>query len=335
MRTLIAALSILSVATVGFASAAPLDDLAATAAKKPPVLWYESSPPEQMQQVIAAFNKRYPDIKVRYIRNTGGGGVAAKIVQEAQANAPTASFITADVQQLNVLLSRNLLATPDFKALGIADSLVGSPNAAAVGASLAVLVWNKGNVTDAEVPKTWADVTDMKWKQRSATWVRASMYASLAAVSGEDKARDLIRRIVEQKAKAYASNAEVAQQTASGEVDIGIGLYHTTQPLLASGAPIGMKFIDPVPMTTIWGAVVKTPNGNTEGAEVLLSWLTTLEGAKAYEAATMRGNPRVKGTHHSELVEGKTLAEYPISKSADVQRLDLEFSEMLSIVSRR
>src|SRR5690242_15446480 len=65
---------------VGFAvagSAARADavqDLAAIAAKKGPVIWYESSPPEAVLKIAAAFNKKYPDIKIQFVRLTGGGG---------------------------------------------------------------------------------------------------------------------------------------------------------------------------------------------------------------------------------------------------------------------
>ena len=56
------------------AGASTLQDLAAAATKKGPVIWYESSPPEAIIKIAAAFNKRYPDIKIQYVRNTGGGG---------------------------------------------------------------------------------------------------------------------------------------------------------------------------------------------------------------------------------------------------------------------
>lgn len=46
------------------AGADGLQELAAAAATKGPVLWYESSPPEQVLKIAAAFNKRYPDIKI-------------------------------------------------------------------------------------------------------------------------------------------------------------------------------------------------------------------------------------------------------------------------------
>src|SRR5437899_1319346 len=48
------------------ARADAVQDLAAAAAKKGPVIWYESSPPEQILKIAAAFNKRYPDIKIQF-----------------------------------------------------------------------------------------------------------------------------------------------------------------------------------------------------------------------------------------------------------------------------
>ena len=85
------------------ARAAGTETLAATAANKPAVIWYESSAPEQIARVIAAFNAAYPKIAVKYVRNTGGASIAARIIQEASANADTASFITADAQQVQPL----------------------------------------------------------------------------------------------------------------------------------------------------------------------------------------------------------------------------------------
>src|SRR6266700_2534062 len=78
-------------------SADAVQELAAAAAKKGPLIWYESSPPEAILKIAAAFNKRYPDIKIQFVRNTGGGGIAARIIQESDAGAATASFFIGDV----------------------------------------------------------------------------------------------------------------------------------------------------------------------------------------------------------------------------------------------
>ena len=96
------------------ARADAVQDLAAVAGKKGPVIWYESSPPEAVLKIAAAFNKRYPDIKIQFVRNTGGGGIAARIIQESEAGAATASFFIGDVAQLIPLNQRTLLLSRDW-----------------------------------------------------------------------------------------------------------------------------------------------------------------------------------------------------------------------------
>jgi len=105
------------------ARADAVQDLAAAAAKKGPVIWYESSPPEQILKIATAFNKRYPDIKIQFVRNTGGGGIAARVIQESEAGAATASFFIGDVAQVVPLNQRNLLLSSNWQSLGIDPAL--------------------------------------------------------------------------------------------------------------------------------------------------------------------------------------------------------------------
>ena len=140
------------------ARADAVQDLAAVAGKKGPVIWYESSPPEAVLKIAAAFNKRYPDIKIQFVRNTGGGGIAARIIQESEAGAATASFFIGDVAQLIPLNQRTLLLSRDWASLGIDPTLSPTPYAVAATAALGVLVWNKQRVADGDLPKTWDEM---------------------------------------------------------------------------------------------------------------------------------------------------------------------------------
>ena len=101
VRRLLATSIVTALLVAGSAARADtVQDLAAIAGKKGPVIWYESSPPEAVLKIAAAFNKKYPDIKIQFVRNTGGGGIAARIIQESEAGAATASFFIGDVAQL-------------------------------------------------------------------------------------------------------------------------------------------------------------------------------------------------------------------------------------------
>ena len=206
------------------ARADAVQDLAAAAAKKGPVIWYESSPPEAVLKIAATFNKTYPDIKIQFVRNTGGGGIAARIIQESEAGAATASFFIGDVAQLIPLNQRNLLLTRDWKSLGVDPALSPTPYAVAATAALGVLVWNKQRVADGDLPKTWDEMLAERWRGKIGQWVRAATLGTLAKVYGEQHMRDYVRKLIDLKAMIYPSTFQLAQQVAAGEVDIGMGL---------------------------------------------------------------------------------------------------------------
>ena len=316
------------------ARADALQDLAAAAGKKGPVVWYESSPPEQILKVAAAFNKRYPDIKIQFVRNTGGGGIAARIIQEAEAGAATASFFIGDVAQVIPLNQRKLLLSADWKSLGVQADLVTTPYAVSSIAAVGVLVWNKQRVADADLPKTWDEMLAERWRGKIGQWVRAATLGTLAKAYGEQYMRDYTRKLIELKPMIYASTFQLAQQVAAGEVDIGMGLYHSAQPVIAAGAPLGLRFLDPTPMNTLYGAAV-AKGGNPEGAQVLLAWLSTLEGARAYEAAIGRGNPLIKGTDTAERVGNHKLVEFAFDDAATIEKIDAELTQMLMAAEKK
>ena len=329
LRSLVAA-----VGAVGLFFAAPaahgdsVKELAAIAAKKPPVIWYESTPPDQAARVVAAFNKRYPDIKVQYVRSTGGGGIAAKVIQESEAGAATASFIVADVQQLFPLNERGFLVSRDWKPLGVDPALVRAPFAVAVTAAIGVLVWNKNRVSEADLPKDWNGFLDSKWKGRLGVWVRTPTLATLAKDYGEQRMSEYVKSLLELKPMIYPSTFQLAQQVAAGEIDIGMGLYHSTVPVVKSGAPLGVRFLDPTPLTVLYGAVI-SKGGNPDGAQVLLAWLTTPEGALAYEEAVGRGNPFIKETDTAKEIGQRRRVEYAFDESKALERLETELTKMM------
>jgi iron(III) transport system substrate-binding protein len=332
-RSFVIALS-LTLAGIGTADAQSLSDLAKTAASKGPVIWYESSAPEQIAQVVAAFNKTYPQIKVQYVRNTGGASIAARVIQESGAGAQTASFIIADAQQFLSLGERGLLLAREWSELGIDKKLVGSQRAVAICASVPVVLWNKNKVRDEEAPKSWDDLLAEKWRGRLGIWSRGAPLATLAKSYGEPAMRDYTTKLLALKPMVYSSTFQISQQVASGEVDIAISNYHTTQPLINTGAPIGMRLLTPVPISTLWGGVVNK-GANPEGAQVLLTWLASRDGAVAYETATTRGNPLIAGTKTANLVGSSDLTEYPLASIEIYDKFDQELTKTISAAGSR
>lgn len=315
------------------ARAQGVDALVASAAKGPPVVWYESSPEDQADQILKAFNTRYPQIKVQFVRITGGNQLAARAVQETQARGYTADLLTGGADHTWELAERDILLRTDYSQIGIAKALLPTDFAVATAASVYVLLWNTNRVKDAEVPKTWDEVNDPKWTGRMGSWVRAAAWAQLADKWGKDKAEKMLRDHVKLKPFLFKSTFPMAQSVAAGEVDLAIGFYHTTQPPIAKGAPVKLRALDPTPMHTIYSAVGKKGK-NIDGAKLLLAWLSSPEGNKAYEAATSRGSQLIAGTETAALLKGKNIAEWPPEKTAVYSDIAEEFNKILAAVGQ-
>lgn len=310
------------------AQAPSLDALVRAAESKPPVTWYESSPSGQADKVLAAFNKRFPKVRVRHTRITGGNTLAVRAVQEMQARGYTGDVVTGGADHTWQLRERGYLAAPDWAALGVPKALTPFPEAMATTASVYVVLWNSKKVTDADAPKTWEQVLDPKWTGRTGSWVRAAAFAQLAATEGADVARKQLQRYVALKPMLFKSTFPLAQAVGSGEVDVGIGFYHSTLPPMDAGAPIKMQALDIVPMHTIYSALTKNAR-NPEGAQVLLAWLASEEGALAYEQGTGRGNALVPSTRTAQFIKGKKLSEWPPEKSGELGTLNEEYNKLL------
>lgn len=324
-------LSLGAVSAIALATAAhaqSMEDLVAEATDGEVVLWYESSQAEQGAQIIDAFNESYPDIEVEHVRVTGGNGLGATIIQEAQANAETASLATGGVSHLGALIERDLLM-PVPEAAGIAAELMGNEYLVNTAASVYVAVWNTDAVAEDEAPTTWEDFLDPQWAGRIGTWVISAGFSNLAAEYGEEETRSLVEGFAGQEPLLYRSTFPLAQQVAAGEVDVAMGIFHTAQPPIQAGAPIAVGALDPTPMNTIWSGIV-SEGANTAGAAVFLAWLVSPEGAAAYEAATNRGNAIVEGTNTSALLEGRTLSEWSYDELENYSRLMAEFNETLA-----
>lgn len=313
------------------AQAETMADMAAKAAKNPTVTWYESSPAEQGDKVIAAFNTRYPSVKVKQIRLVGGNDLAVRVVQEMQARGYSADVITGGADHLWRLKERGYTVPVQGGAVNIPKAYVPDPNMMATAASVYVLAWNTQKLKESEVPNTWEQLLDPKWTNRIGSWVRAAAFAQLAATQGVDTARKELERFVKLKPMLFKSTFPLAQAVGAGEIDMGIGFYHSTLPPIEAGAPIKMRALDIVPMHTIYSGITKGAK-NPEGARLFLAWLASEDGALAYEKATGRGNPLMPKTKTAQFIKGKKLSEWPPEKSGELGALNDLFNSVLETV---
>lgn len=284
-----------------------------------PVVWYESLPPEDADQVIEAFNRAFPDITIEY-QQLVPANVSSQIVQETSAGVRTADVANSAAAQAALLADRSLLLPLDFDAMGIEKAeLKASEYAAIPSQSLFTIVYNTDLVKGDDIPKSWDDLLDPKWKGKIGTWVQGNYESQMESVWGREATDKYVDGLLQQDIRVFDSNTSLGQAIASGELEIGAAVYHPIVDVMNSGAPVKAVMVDPVFKSSNWTFVTKTskvPNS----AQLFIAWLLTPEGNRAYEKVTHRGNIYLD-TESAKLVDGLSTAEwdYPagLAKDAD------------------
>ncbi len=316
-------------------AAQTLDEIKAAAGKEGKVLWYDSMPRNQGDAILAEFVKAYPMIKQADYLEVGGAQKTARLMQESTAGGPTGDVVLDAGSTAMALNDKGFLLPVDWKALGVemTPERTPSPYLIAVTAPLFGVLYNTAKIKDDEVPKTYEQMLDPKWTGRIGTWSRSIGLATLAASWGEDKTVDYITKFSALKPKLYRSTYAAAESVGAGEVDLAYIIHHTALPTIEKGAPVKWIFLEPIPLSPLYGTLMKHGR-NPNAGKLLLKWLGSTEGALAYERVARRGNPFVPETETSKMLKGKTVAMFgakdEIEKAAWFNALETRLSRVLS-----
>ena len=310
------------------AAAETLEGLAAKAAGEGEIVWYEANSSEMGDKLTAAFAKQFPKVKLRFQSIAGAQSITARIVQESEAKAATADVTTTGIDQIYALSKRGLTESIDWSPYGVPKELTPEPYAVATTAAIWVIVYNKNKVPAADAPKSWEDLADPKWKGKLGLWAIGHSQANLAAGWGEQRTQAWMETLVKQQPLLYKSNFTIAQNLASGELSVGITPLHVAKSTAEKGAPIAIVAAEPTPLSMIYSAVIKGTK-RPNGARLLVAWLSSKDGALAYEKATERGNPYLAFTESAQFLKGRKLSTFAPQDTEKLQALITKYTGML------
>ena len=253
-------------------------ELIAAAKKEGKVVYYTANFAEVEQEVIKAFNKRFPEIKVEMVR-APGGQLITRIKTEAAAGKLLADVI--DHSDRGLMLEMNDMFmdyAPPNAADYRPDALV-SPKlwpGATLGWALAYNVELAKNP-----PKSWADLTKPEYKGKQigqvvapsggTTWTRIMFERQ---VLGEDyHAKQAALDVA-----LYPSGAPLSDALVRGEVSIAPLLYNIIYTKIKDGAPAEAIFApEGVPIIPYADGIPKTAK-NPNAAKLFMNWRLSAEG---------------------------------------------------------
>jgi iron(III) transport system substrate-binding protein len=238
-----------------YAGADRLQKLADGARREGGLTIYTSAQSNDLGPVIAAFEKKY-GIKATVWRS-GSENVLSRTLQESRAGRFTVDVVETNGPELESMHREKILQ--QVKSPYLADLIAPAvrPHGEWVGTRLNVFVqaYNTRLIKKADLPKTWDDLTNPKWKgklgieQEDSDWL-----AGLFADIGEARGRKLFKDIVATNhISARKGHTLLAQLVASGEVPLALTVYnYKAQQLKSQGAPVDWFTI---------GNAIARPNG--------------------------------------------------------------------------
>jgi iron(III) transport system substrate-binding protein len=295
MRTLLALVSL--AATV--AAAQPADPsaailqydkpdreqyLAAGAKKEGEVAVYTSLISEDLTALSAAFEKKY-GVKVKGWR-ASSEKVLQRAVTEVRANRTDADVIETNGPELEALYREKVLQplrSPHLKDL-MPQAL--RPHGHWVGTRINMFVhsYNTKLVSKDELPKTYADLANPRWKGRLGIEAEdEDWFAMVVRELGEEQGLRTFRDIAKNGFSVRKGHTLLAGLVASGEVPFALTTYsHGAEKMKQKGAPVDWYAITPAIGRANGVAVVRRP-AHPHAAALFADFVLSPEGQAILE----------------------------------------------------
>ena len=273
-------------------SRAHADDAALyeAAKKEGQVVWYTTLIVNQaVRPLIAAFNKKYPGIDVRYARSDSGPN-AIKIMNEARAGKVEGDVfdgIATPAPLLKAGLIEPFVASEANKYPPSLRDSEGRWNA------LVLYFLTPGintQLVGKDDIKTAQDLLDPKWKGKIAWGNEPSSGApayvgAVLQAMGEDKGMAFLRALAKQNIiNVEATNRAILDQVILGQYPIALSIFnHHAEISAKKGAPTAWLKVEPIPAPFhSIGLVKNAPHPNA--ARLLIDFLLSEEGQRAFAA---------------------------------------------------
>ncbi len=253
-------------------------ELIEAARKEGKLVFYSANVAESETPVINAFNKRFPFIRVEFLR-APGSQLIQRVKTEAAANKLLADVIDHSDRSL-MLEIENLFQ--DYRPPN-ADDYIPEARVSEKLWPRSTVVWSIAYNSELvkNPPKSWMDLTKPEYGNKQTgnviapsggtTWTRA-MFERQVVDPDYWKKQAAIQPML------FPSNAPTSDALVRGEIHVAALLYNAIFPKLRDGAPVKIFFApEGAPLTPFAAGVTKTA-ANPNAAKLFLNWCLSEEG---------------------------------------------------------
>jgi iron(III) transport system substrate-binding protein len=254
------------------------------ARKEGEVSVYTSLVSEDLSALSAAFEKKY-GVKVKGWR-ASSEKVLQRAVTEARANRHEADVIETNGPELEAVYREKLLQplrSPHLKDL-LPQAI--RPHGHWVGTRINMFVqsYNTKLVAKEELPKSYADLANPRWKGRLGIEAEdEDWFAMVVRELGEEKGLATFREIAKNGFSVRKGHTLLAGLVASGEIPFALTTYsHGAEKMKQRGAPVEWFAIEPAIGRANGVAVMRRP-AHPHAAALFVDFMLSPEGQAILE----------------------------------------------------
>ena len=223
--------------------------LLAAAQKEGALTVYTAFRPQDLQTVLDPFEKKY-DIKITVWRS-GSGKVLQRVLNEASGKRNEVDAIMIPSPEMEALYREKILQpvkSPYFKDL-IAGALPAHREYATVMLNIWVQAYNTNLIKKEDLPKTYQDLLDPKWKGKLGIEANVEeWYTAVAMDLGEEKGVKMFRDMVTRNGISVRQGMSLLNNlVVAGEVPLALSMYvDLPEKAKRKGSPIDWFVLEPV-----------------------------------------------------------------------------------------
>ncbi len=288
------------------ASASSLEEKLYEAAKKEGELnWWDQNSLKEAAEFIKAFNKRYPGIKINYFEGS------QDVVSErylAEYKAGQASADTIQPEPYSRFQGENLLMdlSDIIKDVNFPKELCTRENTGVtITHGIFGCGYNSRVISEKDLPKTWEDLLDPKWKGKIGVEYRMKPFVYGTECMGEEWIVKFLNQLRNQEPTFHSGHTHIATLLAAGEFFIAIGHHlHRTFLLQDKGAPVGYIPLSPASHNAASPHSIPKTAPHPNAAKLFFRWWMTSEGQAVNDKVRYRGSPLPgSGTAQAKFLE--------------------------------
>jgi len=235
-------------AVASYTGADRAERLIGAAKREGELMLYSSLTQDDQLKLVAAFRRRY-GVTVKFWRGSQAH-ILQRVLSETRGGRFEFDVLETNAPQIEALAREKLLQkmnSPYIEQELLPETVPAHGEWAADRLNLLVYAYNSNAVKLADVPKSWQDLLDPKWRKRiGVESTNVEWFAALVKSFGEKAGLELFQRMADNGLAVRTGHTHSTGLVIAGEIAVMLGVYsHDVDRMKARSAPVDWFVLPP------------------------------------------------------------------------------------------